>query len=44
MNQKKTDAKPNPLEARVLELETALETAQTEADDAKTAQLRREIF
>ncbi len=40
MNQKKTDAKPNPLEERILELEAALETAQNQAEDAKASSLR----
>lgn len=40
MNQKKTDAKPSPLEEKVLELETALAAAQAEAEDAKTSSLR----
>lgn len=40
MNQKKTDAKLNPLQEKVLELESALETAQAEAEEAKAASLR----
>jgi molecular chaperone GrpE len=40
MNQKKTDSNPNPLEARVIELETALEAAQTKAEEASAASLR----
>ncbi len=40
MNQKKKDAKPNPLEARIIELESALEQAQAETEEAKASSLR----
>jgi molecular chaperone GrpE len=40
MNQKKTTPKPNPMAAKVLELETALENAQLQAEEAKASSLR----
>lgn len=40
MNQKKTDPKPNPLEAKIIELETALDAAETKAEAAQSASLR----
>ncbi|NCP66755.1 nucleotide exchange factor GrpE [bacterium] len=40
MNQKKTDAKPNPLEEKILALESELELAQNQANEAKASSLR----
>ena len=40
MNQKKTDPKPNPLEDKILELETLLEASNEKAEAAQAASLR----